>query len=97
VTSRAGARNVTGYGAPTLVVTGCAVEGAASGTCQAESRDIRQITGGFWHDLYKGAYGRLVAGAQASYTERDAFRGASGTQPSAHLVTGLASLRYYPF
>lgn len=95
--SRAGARNVTGYGAPTLVVTGCAVEGAASGTCQAESRDIRQITGGFWHDLYKGAYGRLVAGAQASYTERDAFRGASGAQPSAHLVTGLASLRYYPF
>jgi|GEM_PF-642158 len=95
--SRAGALNATGYGSPTLVVTGCDVEGAASGTCQAESRDIRQITGGFWHDLYKGSYGRLVAGAQVSYTERDAFRGAFGIAPSTHLVTGLTSLRYYPF
>ncbi|MCJ2072584.1 hypothetical protein MKK75_27985 [Methylobacterium sp. J-030] len=95
--ARAGARNATGYGSPTLVVTGCDVEGAASGTCQAETRDIRQITGGFWHDLYKGGYGRLVAGAQVSYTERDAFRGAQGIQPSNHLVTGLTSLRYYPF
>ena len=95
--SRAGALNATGYGSPTLVVTGCDVEGAASGTCQAETRDIRQITGGFWHDLYKGNFGRLVAGAQVSYTERDAFRGAAGIAPSTHLVTGLTSLRYYPF
>lgn len=95
--ARAGALNATGYGSPTLVVTGCDVEGAASGTCQAESRDIRQITGGFWHDLYKGDFGRLVAGAQVSYTERDAFRGAYGIAPSTHLVTGLTSLRYYPF
>ena len=95
--ARAGALNATGYGSPTLVVTGCDVEGAASGTCQAESRDIRQITGGFWHDLYKGDFGRLVAGAQVSYTERDAFRGAYGIPPSNHLVTGLTSLRYYPF
>lgn len=95
--SRAGAASTAGYGSPTLVVTGCDVEGAASGTCQAETRDIRQITGGFWHDLNKGQFGRLVAGAQVSYTERDAFRGAQGIQPSAHLVTGLTSLRYYPF
>lgn len=95
--SRAGALNATGYGSPTLVVTGCDVEGAASGTCQAETRDIRQITGGFWHDLYKGSFGRVVAGAQVSYTERDAFRGAAGIAPSNHLVTGLTSLRYYPF
>lgn len=95
--SRAGALNATGYGSPTLVVTGCDVEGATSGTCQAETRDIRQITGGFWHDLYKGNFGRLVAGAQVSYTERDAFRGAYGIAPSNHLVTGLTSLRYYPF
>ena len=95
--SRAGAFNATGYGSPTLVVTGCDVDGAASGTCQAETRDIRQITGGFWHDLYKGSYGRLVAGAQVSYTERNAFRGAFGIAPSNHLVTGLTSLRYYPF
>jgi hypothetical protein len=95
--TRTGAFNTTGYGSPTLIVTGCNVEGAASGSCQAETRDIRQITGGFWHDLYKGAYGRLVAGAQISYTERDAFRGAQGVQPSTHLVTGLTSLRYYPF
>ena len=94
---RAGAFGTAGYGSPTLITAGCNIEGSASTACEAESRDIRQITGGFWHDLYKGGYGRLVAGAQVSYTERDAFRGAPGAQPSTHLVTGLTSLRYYPF
>ncbi|KNY20749.1 hypothetical protein [Methylobacterium sp. ARG-1] len=47
--------------------------------------------------LYKWSYGRLVAGAQVSYTERDAFWGTSAIQPSNHLVTGLTSLRYDPF
>lgn len=94
---RAGAPSTAGYGSPTLVVTGCDIEGAAAGTCQAETRSLRQITAGFWHDLYKGSYGRVVAGAQASYTERDAFRGMLGIAPSTHLVAGLASLRYYPF
>jgi hypothetical protein len=61
--SRAGAFSTAGYGSPTLTVTGCNVEGAAATTCQAETRDIRQITGGFWHDLYKGSFGRLAAGA----------------------------------
>ncbi|MGS0639611.1 hypothetical protein, partial [Citrobacter sp. VF227] len=58
---------------------------------------LREITGGFWHDLYKGNYGRLAAGAQAAYVERDAFRGLLGIQPSTRAVVGLASLRYYPF
>ncbi|TXN22853.1 hypothetical protein [Methylobacterium sp. WL9] len=94
---RTGSLSLAGYGSPNLVVTGCDVEGSAAALCQAESRDIRQVTGGFWHDLYKGSYGRLVAGAQASYTTRDAFRGAAGVAPSTHMVVGLASLRYYPF
>ena len=67
------------------------------GGADALVKDLRQITGGVWHDLYKGDFGRLVAGAQVSYTEREAFRGAQGVQPSTHLVTGLTSLRYYPF
>lgn len=96
-TGRAGALSTAGYGSPTLVVVGCNVEGAATGTCQAETRDLREITGGFWHDLYKGNYGRLAAGAQAAYVERDAFRGLLGIQPSTRAVVGLASLRYYPF
>lgn len=94
---RTGALSLAGYGSPTLVDTGCAIEGASTATCQAESRDIRQITGGFWHDIYKGPYGRIVTGAQASYTTRDAFRGTLGVAPSTHMVVGLASLRYYPF
>ncbi|TNC04601.1 hypothetical protein FF100_36470 [Methylobacterium terricola] len=95
--NRTGALSTAGYGSPTLVVSGCNIEGAASTTCQAETRDLREITGGFWHDLYKGPYGRLVVGAQAAYVERDAFRGALGVQPSTSAVIGLASLRYYPF
>ncbi|WP_128565423.1 hypothetical protein [Methylobacterium crusticola] len=95
--SRAGAFSTAGYGSPTLTVTGCNIEGSAAATCQAETREIRQITGGFWHDLYKGSFGRLAAGAQISYTERTAFRGEFGINPSTHLIVGLASLRYYPF
>ena len=93
----AGAPSTAGYGSPTLVVSGCNIEGAAGATCMAETRDIRHITGGFWHDLYKGAYGRLATGAQLSYTERNAFQGTFGIAPSTHAIVGLASLRYYPF
>lgn len=94
---RTGSLSYAGYGSPNLVVTGCDVEGSAAALCQAESRDTRQITSGFWHDLYKGSYGRLVAGAQASYTTRNAFRGVAGIAPSTHMIVGLGSLRYYPF
>ncbi|MDP4006626.1 hypothetical protein [Methylobacterium sp. NEAU K] len=94
---RTGALSLVGYGSPTLVNSGCDIEGASASTCQAESRNVWQVTAGFWHDLYKGSYGRVVAGAQGSYTTREAFRGAAGLAPSTNMVVGLVSLRYYPF
>lgn len=94
---RTGALSLSGYGSPTLVLSGCDLEGATASTCQAESRDVKQITGGFWHDIYKGSFGRVTAGGQVSYTTREAFRGVAGLDPSTHMVVGLASLRYYPF
>lgn len=94
---RTGALSLSGYGSPTLNNSGCDIEGALAATCQAESRDVKQIAGGFWHDVYKGSYGRVAAGGEVSYTTRDAFRGLAGVDPSAHMVIGLASLRYYPF
>jgi len=93
---RAGAHTVSGYGSPTLIVTGCNTEGAPSNTCQAETRDLKQITAGFWQDIYKGSYGRFVFGFQGGYIWRDAFSGVGGT-PTTNIGIFMTSIRYYPY
>ena len=93
---RAGAHTTSGYGSPTLVVSGCDLEGADPKTCQAETRDLKQITGGFWQDVYKGSYGRFVFGLQGGYIWRDGFSGVGGT-PRTNIGIFMTSVRYYPF
>jgi hypothetical protein len=95
--SRAGDFSTTlGYGSPTLVNTGCTFETAPATTCQAETREIKEISIGVWQDIYRGSYGRAVLGAQGSYAVRHAFPGIGGA-PSTNVGMLLASLRYYPF
>jgi hypothetical protein len=91
---RAGAASVAGYGSPTLVNTGCNIEGSA--VCAAETKDLRQITGGIWQDLFKGLYGRVALGLQGSYTVRQAFEGVGGA-PNTNEGIVMGSFRYYPF
>lgn len=91
---RAGAASIAGYGSPTLINTGCNIEGSI--LCQAETKDIKNITAGVWQDLFKGSYGRVVVGAQGSYTVRNAFSGVGGA-PSTDQWVALGSFRYYPF
>lgn len=93
---RAGAHSTSGYGSPTLVVSGCDIEGADPKTCQAETRDLKEITAGFWQDIYKGSYGRFVFGLEGGYFWRDAFSGVGGA-PSTNIGIFMTSFRYYPF
>jgi hypothetical protein len=65
-------------------------------SCAGQIKDVRQITGGVWHTLYQGPFGKLKAGAQYSYTVKDAFPG-FGPTPKGVESTVLTSIRYYPF
>lgn len=91
---RAGAASTAGYGSPTLINTGCNTEGSI--VCQAETKDIRQLTAGAWYDLFKGPYGRVALGLQGSYTVRQAFEGVGGA-PNTNVGVVMSSFRYYPF
>lgn len=65
-------------------------------SCAGQIKSIRQVTGGFWHTFYEGSFGRLMAGAQYSYTIKDGFFGFGGA-PRATESMFYTSLRYYPF
>ena len=64
-----------GYGSGLLNVSGC---NNLSGTCQAQTRDLQQITAGFWQDIYKGSYGRFVGGFEGGQIWRTGFSGTGG-------------------
>lgn len=91
-----GARSAAGYGFGGLNNIGCNIEGAAAATCQAQTKDIIQVTPGFWEDLFKGTFGRVVLGAQYSYTRRAAFGGVGGAASAVENIA-MISFRYYPF
>ena len=62
----------------------------------AETETLKQVTGGFWQDIYKGPWGRFTLGMQGGVIWRDAFRGVGGA-PDTDIGIFLTSLRYYPF
>ena len=78
----------------------------------ANVRRVREITVGFWQDIYKGDLGRARVGLQYEYVWLDLFSGS--TTPSGTFASGTGnpapntglhpnnnivffSLRYYPF
>jgi len=89
-----------GYGSPNLVVSGCNYTNS-SAACQAQTRDLQQITAGFWQNIYKGDFGRFVAGFQGGEIWRTGFTGTAPAGMSSHPKTNIAifmtSVRYYPF
>jgi hypothetical protein len=89
-----------GYGNPAFVNTGCNIEDFGTGmggfACTGNTKLVRQITGGFWDDIYKGPFGRLAGGLQYSFTQKFAFAGVGGT-PERNENIFFTSLRYYPF
>lgn len=84
---------IAGYGSGALNNTGCNV---LNGTCQAETRDLKQVILGTWQDVYRGNFGRFVVGLQGTYEQRDAFSGVGGA-PSTNEAIVMTSIRYYPF
>jgi hypothetical protein len=75
--------------------------------CTANVQRVREITVGFWQDIYKGDLGRARIGLQYEYVWLDLFTGStvlnattnpipnSGLHPNNNVV--FLSLRYYPF
>jgi hypothetical protein len=101
---------LTGYGAPTNVVTGCYLEqlpssglasGASSTTCQADNRNIQEGTAGYWFRFYRGSHGALQQGIQYSYVVRHTWQGignpAAGETNSPKAIDNMwfTSFRYY--
>jgi hypothetical protein len=75
---------------------------AGSG-CGNNTRDVQEITGGYWYDIYKGDRGRLRQSIQYGYAVREGW---SGTGTAGSLSTPLngakgidnmfwTSFRYY--
>jgi hypothetical protein len=50
----------------------------SGGSCGAQSRALKELTGGYWWDIHKGEKSRLRQGFQYSYADREAWSGASG-------------------
>ncbi|MGP0060735.1 MAG: hypothetical protein ACLPID_15755 [Beijerinckiaceae bacterium] len=96
-----------GYANPAVDNSGCATEttGLITAACKGATKDVWEVTGGFWDKIYSGAYGSVRAGLQYSYIRRDLFQGTGSSAglpafvgtPSTTENTVMASFRYYPF
>lgn len=96
-----------GYGSRLLSNTGCLTNsnpgynGGAStgfapgGSCGAQSRDVQEMTGGWWYDIYRGDRGRLRQGFQYSYAVREGWSGAAGIGAKGIDNMVFTALRYY--
>jgi hypothetical protein len=84
-----------GYGNPLYINSGCFSD-TSTLTCNGNTREVDQITAGFWDKPYQGRFGRIQWGVQYSYTERKTFSGVGGA-PSADDNMIFTSFRYYPF
>ena len=75
----------TGYGSPLNNNSGCEVELAptspytpVSGTCNADTRALWQVGGGFWYRFLQGSFGTMAWGLQYTYTSRNTWSGEPG-------------------
>ena len=97
------AGTLVGYGAPTLLSTGCGTEpvpGAGGflpanpGSCNVPTRSLIEGTAGFWFKPYNGPKGRIQFGPQYEYIVRNTWRGTGGSPRAIENVV-LTSFRYY--
>jgi Skp family chaperone for outer membrane proteins len=96
-----------GYGSRLLSNSGCLTianpgyNGGAStgyangGSCGAQNRNVQEITGGWWYDIYKGDRGRFRQGFQYGYAVREGWSGVSGIGAKGIDNMFWTSLRYY--
>jgi hypothetical protein len=95
-----------GYGSRLLSNTACNTNTApgyngsstgyySGGSCGAQTRDVQEVTGGYWYDIYKGDKGRLRQGFQYSYAVREGWSGAAGIGAKGIESMVFTSLRYF--
>lgn len=65
------------------------------GSCGAQTRDVQEVTGGYWYDFYKGDKGRLRQSIQYGYAVREGWSGASGIGAKGIDNMLWTSFRYY--
>jgi hypothetical protein len=65
------------------------------GSCGAQTRDVQEVTGGYWYDIYKGDRGRLRQSIQYGYAVREGWSGASGIGAKGIDNMFWTSFRYY--
>jgi hypothetical protein len=94
-----------GYGAYTNVQTGCNTEPvpgttvagytpATPANCTADTKDVQELTVGYWYDFYRGPAGRLRQSLQYAYFQRNIWSGI-GTTPKGTDNMFWTSFRYY--
>ena len=88
-----------GYGRTTANQTNCSVEVPSSSTaCEANNRDIWEITPQVWRRFWKGKEGTLQWGLEYEYIHRKAWAGNVGTstfQPSGIQNVFMTAMRWY--
>jgi hypothetical protein len=97
-----------GYGSRLLSNSGCntianpGYSGSSTGyypggSCGAQTRDVQEITGGWWYDIYKGEHGRFRQGFQYGYAVREGWSGLGTPAIGAKGIDNMfwTSLRYY--
>jgi Skp family chaperone for outer membrane proteins len=68
---------------------------ANGGSCGAQNRNVQELTGGWWYDIYKGDRGRFRQGFQYGYAVREGWSGASGIGAKGIDNMFWTSLRYF--
>jgi hypothetical protein len=95
-----------GYGSRTLSNSSCTSVAAPGfsgsstgyypgGSCGAQSRDVQEVTGGYWYDFYRGDRGRLRQSIQYGYAVREGWSGAAGIGAKGIDNMVWTSFRYY--
>jgi TolA-binding protein len=102
-----------GYGSPLLSNSACLTNAAPGyngsstgyypgGSCGAQTKDVQELTVGYWYDFYRGEYGRVRQSIQYGYASRSSWSGAvvSSNGPGGVSAKGIdnmfwTSFRYY--
>jgi hypothetical protein len=93
-----------GYGSRLTSNSGCLVNTVPGyngtgffpgGSCGDQTRDVQEITGGYWYDIYRGEHGRFRQSFQYSYAARYGWSGVGGIQAKGINNMFWTSLRYY--
>jgi hypothetical protein len=96
----------SGYGAYSDQESGCTTETipaagsagfvpSALANCNADNRDIQELSLGYWYDFYKGPKGRFRQSIQYSYLQRQMWSGIGGPEPHGNNNMFWTAIRYY--